>query len=100
LESLLGTPKRLGAGDWQRLGIGIPAATCASALTLRLIRASDVKFGEVNDPSIPTDILGDAVRVRLELVSLEVHLRLEDHKLLLQAFLVKTQEMIFLEVAL
>jgi hypothetical protein len=100
LECLLSAPERLCAGDWQRLSIGVTATTSTSTLTLRLIRAANIELGEINDPIIAPHILGDPIRVRLDLVSLQVHLRLKYNELLVQAFLVKTNEMIFLEVNL
>jgi hypothetical protein len=70
LESLLGTPKRLCAGNWQRLGIGVPTTTSTSALALWLIWAANIELSKIDDPSISPHILGDSVRVRLDLVSL------------------------------
>jgi hypothetical protein len=70
LESLLCAPERLCARDRQRLGIGIPPTTRTAARTLRLIWASNIELGEIDNPSISTHILGNSIRVCFNLVSL------------------------------
>jgi hypothetical protein len=85
----------LRAGGWERLRVRIAAAASSTTLPLWLVRASEVKFGQVDYPSISSHVFGETIRMCLQLMGLEIHLGIEDHKFLFQAFLVQAEEMVF-----
>jgi hypothetical protein len=61
-----------------------------------MIGLSHHKIGEVDAPGVSRQ----SIRMRLKVVGLEVHLRLEDDEFLLQALFVKAEEVISLKVFL
>jgi hypothetical protein len=61
---------------------------------------SELEAGHVYSPSISQRILGQTIGVHLQLMCLQVHLRVEYGKLLLQALSVRAQEVVFPKVHL
>lgn len=101
--SLIGnlvSPQRLGTGKRNRISIYIAFSSLPTSLSLRLIRSSIIETRDVHGPSIAPCILGESIRMGLELMSFQVHLRLKNHKLLVEAFLIQAEKMFLLEVML
>jgi hypothetical protein len=101
LEGQFVSPQRLGRRLWQWLSLCRRLATPASsssvsAATRRMVRRSHDEVGKVN----AARVFCESVGVGLQVVSFEVHFRVENDEFLLQAFFVETQEVIFPEVAL
>jgi lysylphosphatidylglycerol synthetase-like protein (DUF2156 family) len=100
--------------DWQWVSIRItstPASTTLSVVvlsvivvvalgTVLLVRSTVIEARDVDSAGITTSILGQAVGMSFELMSLQIHFRVEDDKLLLQALLIRADEMVFSEMHL
>lgn len=87
------------------LCIRIPTTSCTAATstasTLRLLVLwSVIEVAQVNSPRIPSDILRHSIWMTLKLVGLQIHLRVEHHKLLLLTFLIEAWEVVSGEVLL
>ena len=74
----------------------ITAFTCAAtAATFLLVRLSDVESGNINEAGISTS---SSLRVLTDSVRLQIHFRLEHHKLLLHALSVVANVMVLFKV--
>jgi hypothetical protein len=68
---------------------------------LLLVRSAHIiEFGQINQSRVSPNVFRKAFGVCLDLVSLQVHLRLENDELFFQALFIQTSEMIFMEVVL
>ena len=76
------------------------AAAAPAAAPLLLIGLSEVKVGHVHRAGISPGLLGKGAAVLRELVGLEIHVRLEDDKLLLHALFVTAEEVVVPKVLL
>jgi hypothetical protein len=64
------------------------------------VRCAELESRHVDSPGISERILCQTVRVDLQLMRLDVHLRIENNKLLFKALSVRTQEVVFAEMYL
>jgi hypothetical protein len=105
--------------DWQWVSIRITSTTASATFsvvvlsvvvvvvvvvvalgTILLVRSTVIETRDVNSAGITTSVFGQAVRVSFELMSLQVHFRIEDDKLLLQALLIRADKVVLSEVHL
>jgi hypothetical protein len=64
------------------------------------MRCTILESGHVNAASVSKCVLGKTIRVYLDLMSLQIHLRVENHEFLFQAFSIGAKEVVFAEVYL
>jgi hypothetical protein len=64
------------------------------------VRRTELEPRHVDSPGVSKGILCQAVRVNLQLMRFDIHLRVENNKLLLEALSVWTQEVVFAEMYL
>jgi hypothetical protein len=100
--------------DWQWVSIRVTSTTASATLsvvataiiivvalgTVLLVGSTVIEARDVNSAGITTSVLGQAVGVSFKLMSLQVHFRIEDDKLLLQALLIRADEMVLSEMHL
>ena len=92
----------------QGFRVGITSSASTSTFSLASSPASSwflmwgtiVKGGDVDPSSVPPCILGQTIGMGFQLMRLQIHLRLEDDELLLQAFLISAHEMVTPKVLL
>lgn len=98
-------PHWLGSRCWQSLRVRIsatspscPSTTLSPTSSAILVRYSIVETRDIDPSRISPCIFRQVVRMSLELMRLEIDFRFKDDKFLLQAFPIRTQEMISAEM--